>query len=450
MQKKLEESTALFSKALKLDPNDLTARRYLAANLWQLHRPEEAKRNLVIFLEAEPRDRQSLLLMGMVSEDLKDYATAAKMLASVPDQVRERPESIVALARSYYHLGETAKARETLNALLGHPAGPPGVFLGARIAAEMHDFETAEKLYKAIRSTYPDRAALGYHLALAQYDAQQFGDAQQTLNGLVDAGVRNGELYNLLAWCYQKQHRTDDAVRALEAAIQVAPSEEQNYLDLGKVLLNAGRLPAALETAKRTVAAYPKSERAYLLKGQTEYRLSQFTDAMASCSRAAQLDSSDPQANLGLAMAEAATGKTDMARQAFEAGIKRFPNDAQYHLEYALFLLELGEAGNDVAKVEAEAQLKTSLKLDPSLSEADYQLGNLALTRGRSNEALPYLEAAEKLDPGKSKTHFALARVYRRLGRKQDSAREMALFQKFKNLEGERAAVPSPAGMRHD
>src|SRR6516164_833635 len=46
MERKLEESTECFAKALKADPGDLTARRYLAANLWQLHRPEEAKRHL--------------------------------------------------------------------------------------------------------------------------------------------------------------------------------------------------------------------------------------------------------------------------------------------------------------------------------------------------------------------------------------------------------------------
>ncbi|HEV2492796.1 MAG TPA: tetratricopeptide repeat protein [Terriglobia bacterium] len=456
MQKKLEESASFFSKALKIEPNDLTARRYLAASLWQLHRPEEARRNLEIILKAQPDDRSSVLLLGMVSEDLKDYATAARMLASVPDQVHQRPESIAALARSYYHLGETAKARETLNTLLDHPAGPQGVFLGARIAAEMRDFETAEKLFGAIGSTYPDRAALGYNLALAQYNAQHFGAAQQTLMDLVDArdssggADHTGDIYNLLGWCYQKQDRTDDAVHAFEQAIREAPSQEQNYLDLGKVLLNAGRFPAALETTKRTVAAYPESYRAYLLKGQTEYRLSQFTDAMASYSRAAQLDSSDLQANLGLAMAQAAAGLTDAARKTFEEGIQRFPREAEHHLEYALFLLELGEAGNDAAKVQAEAQLKMALALDRGLSEADYQLGSLALAKGQWNEALAYLEAAGKLDPGKSKTHFALARVYRRLGRKEDSSREMALFEKFKNLEEQHAAAPSPAGMRHD
>ena len=57
--------------------------------------------------------------------------------------------------------------------------------------------------------------------------------------------------------------------------------------------------------------------------------------------------------------------------------------------------------------------------------------------------------AADKLDPEKSKTHFALARVYRRLGRQKEAGAEMALFQKLKSPE-EPTSAAAPAGMGHD
>src|SRR5262249_12885521 len=46
MEMKLEESTSFFERALRMDPRALTARRYLAASLWQLHRFAEARQNL--------------------------------------------------------------------------------------------------------------------------------------------------------------------------------------------------------------------------------------------------------------------------------------------------------------------------------------------------------------------------------------------------------------------
>src|SRR5437016_11957265 len=94
-------------RTLKNDRRHATSRRYLAANLWQLHRYAQAKQNLERILKERPDDRPSRLLLGMVSENMKDYTTAVKMLSSVPAEVRERPQSIAALARSYYRTGAT-------------------------------------------------------------------------------------------------------------------------------------------------------------------------------------------------------------------------------------------------------------------------------------------------------------------------------------------------------
>ena len=85
-EQKLEESTELFRRALRINSSNLTVRRYLAANLWQLHRYPEAKGNLQIILKRKPDDKAAQLLLGMVSENMGDYATAARMLAAVPEK----------------------------------------------------------------------------------------------------------------------------------------------------------------------------------------------------------------------------------------------------------------------------------------------------------------------------------------------------------------------------
>lgn len=126
MQQKFEASNQAFRKSLKLSPGNLMARRYLAANLWQLHRDREALEHLQFILARQPNDKQSRLLLGMVSENGGDYRTAARMLSSVPQEVQKQPESVAALARSYYHLGQTRRAQATLDQL--SPAKPAAVF----------------------------------------------------------------------------------------------------------------------------------------------------------------------------------------------------------------------------------------------------------------------------------------------------------------------------------
>jgi tetratricopeptide (TPR) repeat protein len=72
-ESKLEDSTRVFERALKLDPDDITVRRYLAANLWQLNRYREARQNLELIVNRHPEDKQSRLLLGMVAENTQDY-----------------------------------------------------------------------------------------------------------------------------------------------------------------------------------------------------------------------------------------------------------------------------------------------------------------------------------------------------------------------------------------
>src|SRR6266852_1666365 len=129
MQQKLQESDIYLEKALRLDPGDSASRRNLGWNQFQLGQLQPAKANLERVLKEKPHDVSATLVLGMVHEELRDYRTALQLLESVPDQVRERPESMAALARSYYYTGRAQKAREALKELQLHPAKPEEMFL---------------------------------------------------------------------------------------------------------------------------------------------------------------------------------------------------------------------------------------------------------------------------------------------------------------------------------
>jgi tetratricopeptide (TPR) repeat protein len=433
MQKKLEESSSVFKRALKISPHDWTVRRYLAANLWQLQRYPESKQNLDILLKENPGDEAARLLMGMVSENMKDYATAARMLSSVPDQVGQQPESIAALARSYYHLGQTQNARTTLANLSGHPAGAQAAFLGAGVADEMRDYETAEKLLLSVDPGFPDQKTLGYRLALVQYHAAKFEAAQQTLLGLLEAGHTSGQIYNLLGWSYHRQHRSKEAIEALTQAVNLAPEDETNYQDLGEFLVAERSLPLALELARKATAAFPHSARMFELEGSVETKMGQFADAMHSYSRAVELDPSRSGGTLGLAQAQFAAGKVEQAMASLDSGIMRFPKNAPLKILYASVLLKQAETTDpQMNRRRAEEMLRAALTLDPSQAGAHYELGKLSLKEGRLPEALVHLKKAVKLDPQNEESHFALSRAYRRAGRKEEAAKEMETYEKLK------------------
>jgi tetratricopeptide (TPR) repeat protein len=443
MQNKLERSTTVFQQALKLSPDDLTVRRYLAANLWQLKRFSEAKANLEILLRQKPDDRQGRLLLGMVAENTRDYATAARMLSSVPEQVQQQPESIVALARAYYHLNEKEKARETLSRL----SGPRSMLLGAAIADEMQDYETAERMLQSLRLQAPGDETIAFRLALVQYRAGDLDKSQGTLLAAIDAGPATSQMYNLLAWCYYKRGDAEKAVQALNRAIEIAPADESNYLDLTKILIAGNSLPAALAVARKATTALPQSPRAFAMRGSIEQKVGQFTDAVDSYDRALRLDPAQANTVVGLAEAQFSAGLTKQAITTFESGLKRFPKNAQLLLSYGAVLLKQAEAGDSQAQQRAEQMFRTALTLAPD-SAARYQLGELMLQKGDLKGAIVHLEKSVELNPTSSEAHFALSRAYRRAGRTSDANREMGRYQKLKNSPSD--SMPTPENSAPD
>lgn len=446
MEGKLEESTPILKEAARLNPQALVLRQYLAANLWQLHKPAEARTQLQIILKAEPQNTQAVFLLGMVSADLKDYATAARLLASVPDLVRPHPESVAALALSQYRIGAKAEARKTLGTLLEHADDVRAAILGARMASEAGDYEEALRLLEPVEDSNPGFPGLAYNIALAEYQAGRYADCETNLLALAKTSHDSSEAENLLGWCYEKQGKHGPAVSALRQAIALAPGQESNYLDLGGILREARSLPAALTIAMQGVERFPKSGRMWSVKGSVELDMSHYPDAIQSYSRAYELDASDAGALLGLGKAREGHGASAEAEKTFDEGSRKFPRDARFDLEYASLLLRRADAGDKMATPRAVELLRKAAGIDPLSAEARYQLGNLALDGGRSKEALDEFERASKLEPNASKIHFALARACRRLGQKDAAAREMAIFQKLKQQELSMAEA-SPAGM---
>jgi tetratricopeptide (TPR) repeat protein len=432
MQQRLPEANFYFEKSLELDPHNRVIRRNLAANQWQLGDLGAAQRNLEFILKVSPKDKPTILLMGMVAENRKDYENAAKWLGSVPELVRQRSESLVALARSLYQTKRNLEAQEALQMLEVSPVNPNGVFLGGQVAAEANDYETAERLFVSIRSTYTDGVALGLNLAQVRYQAGRFAESQKTILDLIATGHETSDLYNLLGWCYQKQNQLKEAVMAFDQAIDLEPLKESNYLDLGMILTSSNLLPVALAVASKGLERIPESFRIYLMKGTIETRQGSYSDAAKSYGRALELNPQAPEANRGLAKAQSNAGMNTQALATFERGIKRFPQDALHYQEYALVLLKAADAGDATAESRALSLLETAIGLDNSLAESHYQLGNRALAKGQAKRALQYLERATKLDPQSAKVHYALARTYRRLGREDEALRELDIHEKLK------------------
>jgi len=423
-QQKPEEANVYLERALQIDPSDLGTRYTLAVNQFGLGQTLQAKANVERVLKAKPDTKPAVLLLGTILERLNDYGRAAGLLESVPELVRLQPAWIAALARCYCHTNREEKARATLDGL--RPAGPEAIFLGGETAAQCGDLETAERLLASIQSAYPDKARLGYELAMVQYNAKHFADSQSTLQQLIAAGTREPKVFNLQSWCYHRLNRLPEAMAAMQQAIELEPAAEINYDHLAQILLEAGRYTDAYVTVRKALEVAPDSAQACKLKGHVESRLGLFKQALESYARAVTLNAADPDSLLGLALVQQKLFQRAEATATFEKGIARFPRNPRFYEAYGRMLLERRDSES-----HAVSLLEKALALDNALPDAHYELGKFLSGRDKVSEALPHLEVAAKLDPKNSKIHLALATAYRRMGRAENAAQELQLFKKL-------------------
>ncbi|GGA79769.1 hypothetical protein GCM10011507_33740 [Edaphobacter acidisoli] len=140
---------------------------------------------------------------------------------------------------------------------------------------------------------------------------------------------------------------------------------------------------------------------------------------------------------------------------------------AQAEAEYRLAVAQsstdekaLARLGDVVAErndlKDAEAYYKRALALLPGDADALIGLAHVYSEQGNDATALPLLQQVIAADPSNVLAHFRLAAVYRKLHKPEDAKRELAEYQKYRDLKAKLAVVykdmriESPEGPQDD
>ena len=280
------------------------------------------------------------------------------------------------------------------------------------------------------------KARTGYDVALAQYRVGHFAESQALLDQLIAGGSRDPKTFSLLAWCDHRLNQTNDALRVMRQAIEMAPADATLYANAAQILLEGGDVKAAYATAGKALELDPGNVQALKVKGLIDLEHGDVKQALATFQRAVELDRSDPEALERLGTAQRLLFQYAEAAATFEKVMARFPRYARAYEAYAKLLLDPGAQPDAAAEARAVRLLEKALVLEPSLAEAHYELGKLMLDGGKAADAVGHLEAAAKLDPTNGATHLALASAYRLLARTGDQSRELRIYR---DLEAQKA-----------
>lgn len=231
----------------------------------------------------------------------------------------------------------------------------------------------------------------------------------------------------------------------------------------------AGNSVAALQALLRAEKAVPRDARLDYDLGILEDQMHLYPEAQKSLAAAEQLHYADPKLLYAQARVDFDQGQLDPAQQKMSAYLRQRPDDASAH--YGLGrVFQLGLQFD-----QARAQFQESLRLQPEQTEAWYQLGDIALKQSQFDEALAdfnktlardplhggalagsgqacyrekhyhqaldFLNRAVAAAPDYQPGHYYLGLTLGRLGRKEESERELATAARLADEENKKSST---------
>lgn len=215
------------------------------------------------------------------------------------------------------------------------------------------------------------------------------------------------------------------AVVNLSAALANRPNDQDLLYYLGR----AGGL-LSKSAIDSLISAYPDSARSHQALAENYYVLRQMPQAENEFREALKQRPNIPRLHLELGLVYAGAAQWTKAEEEFRAETKLEPGNAEASYRLGSALLQQGKAH------EARTELERANRLKPDMPETLYSLGKAASLDGdaaTAEKAWMRLIELEKDTSLAAQAHFGLAGIYRKQGKAEKAAAEMAQFQRLQN-----------------
>ncbi len=251
--------------------------------------------------------------------------------------------------------------------------------------------------------------------------------AQSVLERLVASAPESAEAHGKLGLLLSKKDQFEDAARQLRRAVQLAPDVAEYSIGLAEVLLLSGQSPAALEFL---MAVKPRFERLPEFRYKLAlayYGMHQYDQAIEVLEGLAHQHPELDLPQLFLGNCYYAMGDLKDAEPFYRKAIQLNPKRVSNYPPLAQLLRKQGGARTD----EAIRYLQTALGLDPSDMQSKLELAVCYVEKQRLRESQVLLEDVTRAQPELVQAHRVLARVYYRLGKKQEGDREKSIVARL-------------------
>lgn len=289
--KRWAEAESLGVRLLECSPFEPEVHRNLGYLYYQTGAPARAAHHLLITLALKPRDAYSLLYLGRISKDQKDYGRAQEYFTRA---VRADPS----FSPGWTYLG-------LLNLELNQPLRAIRKFKQAlRRGGERYQhwsllaqaYEAASNPRAAI--TYylkalelqPGNPDIHYRLGVLLHRLKRLDEAIQEFRRVIGLDTTYAPAYNYLGHLYaEKGENLTEAESLIKKALTLDPNNGYFHDSLGWLYFKLGRYEQALAELERAVELL-EDPIVYERLGDLHYRMGNLNEAREYWQRALQLD----------------------------------------------------------------------------------------------------------------------------------------------------------------
>jgi len=336
--------------------------------------------------------------------------------------------------------GDLKRAESELQAILhAVPTDVHALNLLAIVRVQQKRESEAEVLFKQAAAIQPDFAGAqaGLGLLYAQMGKNDLAIPPLEESVRLDPSRKDVQAVLISIWRGQaheaaEHNELEKALALMIKARKLNPSDAVVQYEFGMVALKMSLFPDAIEAFDQALKLHPDDAPAVYGLGRAQMSISRFDDAQQTFEHYIQLRPTDASGHYALGFVLQAVQKVSDARAEYERSIALQPLQTESYFQLGLIALE---AGNADAAAEKFTQV---LKRAPQHAGALTGLGRVKFQEKDYAGAAALLETAIGSNPTLREAHYYLGLTDSRLGRKEESEKELQTASRLEHEEVEK------------
>jgi tetratricopeptide (TPR) repeat protein len=423
---KYEEARRAFERVIHINPRYVPAHVNMGNVLVALRRDAAALNEFLEAITMQPNDLLALKNIGLIYGRQEKFDLAMKYLERARRLAPRDLEINVALAGAEISAGKGLEARRVIAELVGAvELGPKNRETLGLLWLDKGEPQNAADLVRDDPGLAAQFYTIGYEKAETEFDAGRYQSTRKILEAIRDLRTPDAAFHDLLGSAYYAIDDPKKASQEFQQAVRLEPADPEHYFKLGMVFLKHRTADPAIYVYETALKSRPDVPKLWFGLGLSHYLAFRPKEAEQALRKALALDPHYDAAYVVLGDLLEQNSRPADALDVFRKAMQMRPD---LYLPYYYYGKLTSKKGNE-ERADAIASLRKAVSLNPTFSEARFELGKALAQAGETSEAIQQLNKSLELNPDLAQSHYQLARIYKTLDDRVRSSEQLRLFE---------------------